>query len=105
MFGVKFDASIGVDLKIQGWNGDKDKPFFEKDLWNAPDLYKFPNVCIPFEFGTKSPISVTTSAIHYTTPPVPTTSLPVHGYGYGNGEPEDHTKGYRPRGRLARHLV
>ncbi|OBT97561.1 hypothetical protein VE01_04459 [Pseudogymnoascus verrucosus] len=59
MFGVKFDASIGVDLKIQGWNGDKDRPFFEEDLWNAPDLYKFPHVCIPFEFGTKSPISLT----------------------------------------------
>lgn len=61
MFGVKFDASIGVDLKIQGWNGDKDKPFFEEDLWNAPDLYKFPHVCIPFEFGTKSPLSLTKS--------------------------------------------
>jgi hypothetical protein len=75
MFGVKFSGGIGVDLNVEAYteSGDKKTPKFTKDLYNNPNLYAFPNICLPFKDGPKAPISMSSTSVATTTAK-PTTS-------------------------------
>lgn len=56
-FGVKFDATLGAKLGLQGYtevNGDRDV-FLDLTIYEAPELYTFPELCLDFDDQTPGP--------------------------------------------------
>ncbi|KAK2789135.1 hypothetical protein FQN53_002359 [Emmonsiellopsis sp. PD_33] len=51
IFGIKLDVNVGADLDLEAWreiDGDR-KTLFDVDIFEKPDLYTFPQVCLAFD--------------------------------------------------------
>jgi hypothetical protein len=74
VFGVKFDGGIGVDLNINAYTEKDDVKTvqFQHDLYNNPNIFGFPSVCLPFGGAPKVPISGIPTTTTATTTSKPT---------------------------------